>query len=85
MDELAVELDIEPMELRKKNWITHEEFPFTTVVGLTYDSGNYEQATAQAMESFDYAGFSGGVTHDANTRWLSNAAEGRNGGGGGLV
>ena len=56
MDELAVELGIEPMELRKKNWITHEEFPFTTVVGLTYDSGNYEQATAQAMESFDYAG-----------------------------
>ncbi|MBC8093406.1 MAG: molybdopterin-dependent oxidoreductase [Pseudonocardia sp.] len=56
MDELAVELGIEPMELRKKNWITHEEFPFTTVVGLTYDSGNYEQATAQAMETFDYAG-----------------------------
>ncbi|GAA2551892.1 xanthine dehydrogenase family protein molybdopterin-binding subunit [Pseudonocardia hydrocarbonoxydans] len=56
MDELAVELGIEPMELRKKNWITHEEFPFTTVVGLTYDSGNYEQATAQAMEAFDYAG-----------------------------
>jgi carbon-monoxide dehydrogenase large subunit len=56
MDELAVELGIEPMELRRKNWITHEEFPFTTVVGLTYDSGNYEQATAQAMETFDYAG-----------------------------
>ena len=32
MDELAVELDIEPMALRRKNWITHEEFPFTTVV-----------------------------------------------------
>ncbi len=56
MDELAAELGIEPMELRRKNWITHEEFPFTTVVGLTYDSGNYEQATAQAMETFDYAG-----------------------------
>ena len=56
MDELAVELGIEPMELRRKNWITHEEFPFTTVVGLTYDSGNYEQATAQALETFDYEG-----------------------------
>jgi carbon-monoxide dehydrogenase large subunit len=54
MDELAVELGIEPMELRRKNWITHEEFPFTTVVGLTYDSGNYEQATAQALEAFGY-------------------------------
>ena len=32
MDELAVELDRDPMELRRQNWITHEEFPFTTVV-----------------------------------------------------
>ena len=46
MDELAVELGRDPMELREQNWIKHEEFPFTTVVGLTYDSGNYEQATA---------------------------------------
>jgi len=56
MDELAVELDRDPMELREQNWIKHEEFPFTTVVGLTYDSGNYEQATQQAMSTFDYAG-----------------------------
>ena len=44
------------MELRQQNWITHEEFPFTTVAGLTYDSGNYEAATEQAMAMFDYAG-----------------------------
>jgi carbon-monoxide dehydrogenase large subunit len=56
MDELAVELGRDPLELRKQNWITHEEFPFTTVVGLTYDSGNYEQATDKAVELFDYAG-----------------------------
>jgi aerobic carbon-monoxide dehydrogenase large subunit len=56
MDELAVELGRDPMELREQNWIKHEEFPFTTVVGLTYDSGNYEQATEQAMSMFDYAG-----------------------------
>jgi carbon-monoxide dehydrogenase large subunit len=56
MDELAVELGRDPMELRQQNWIKHEEFPFTTVCGLTYDSGNYEQATQQAMELFDYAG-----------------------------
>jgi carbon-monoxide dehydrogenase large subunit len=56
MDELAVELGRDPMELREQNWIKHEEFPFTTVAGLTYDSGNYEQATQQAMELFDYAG-----------------------------
>ena len=56
MDELAAELDMDPMELRRKNWIKHEEFPFDTVAGLTYDSGNYEAATAKAMELFDYAG-----------------------------
>ncbi|MDT7650128.1 MAG: aerobic carbon-monoxide dehydrogenase large subunit, partial [Pseudonocardiales bacterium] len=56
MDELAVELGRDPLELREQNWIKHEEFPFTTVCGLTYDSGNYEQATQQAMELFDYAG-----------------------------
>jgi len=57
MDELAVELGMDPLELRKKNWITHEEFPFTTVSGLTYDSGDYEKATAKAVELFDYDGF----------------------------
>jgi carbon-monoxide dehydrogenase large subunit len=56
MDELAVELGRDPMDLRQQNWIKHEEFPFTTVAGLTYDSGNYEAATAKAMELFDYAG-----------------------------
>jgi carbon-monoxide dehydrogenase large subunit len=56
MDELAVELGMEPLELREKNWIKHEEFPFTTVAGLTYDSGNYEAATARAKELFDYDG-----------------------------
>jgi aerobic carbon-monoxide dehydrogenase large subunit len=54
MDELAAELGMDPMQLRRKNWITHEEFPFTTVAGLTYDSGNYEAATDRAMELFGY-------------------------------
>jgi carbon-monoxide dehydrogenase large subunit len=56
MDELAVELGVDPMELREKNWIKHEEFPFTTVAGLTYDSGNYEAATEKAKQLFDYDG-----------------------------
>jgi carbon-monoxide dehydrogenase large subunit len=54
MDELAHELGMDPLELRKKNWINHGDFPFTTVAGLTYDSGNYEAATAKALELFDY-------------------------------
>jgi len=56
MDELAVELGRDPMELRQQNWITNTEFPFTNAGGLTYDSGNYEAATEKAMATFDYAG-----------------------------
>ncbi|HEY2640766.1 MAG TPA: xanthine dehydrogenase family protein molybdopterin-binding subunit [Streptosporangiaceae bacterium] len=54
MDELAHELGMEPLELRERNWIKHEEFPYTTIAGLTYDSGNYEAATAKAKELFGY-------------------------------
>jgi carbon-monoxide dehydrogenase large subunit len=54
MEDLAAELGMDPLELREKNWIRHEEFPFTTVAGMTYDSGNYEAATARAKEMFGY-------------------------------
>src|SRR6201996_6528135 len=54
MDELADQLGLDPFEVRKRNWIKHEEFPFTTIAGLTYDSGNYEAATAKAKELFGY-------------------------------
>jgi aerobic carbon-monoxide dehydrogenase large subunit len=54
MDELAAELGLDPLEVRERNWIKHEEFPFTTIATLTYDSGNYEAATAKAKELFGY-------------------------------
>ncbi len=54
MDELAAELGVDPLEIRERNWIKHEEFPYTTIATLTYDSGNYEAATARAKELFGY-------------------------------
>ena len=54
MDELATELGMDPLELRERNWIKHEEFPYTTIATLVYDSGNYEAATARAKELFHY-------------------------------
>ncbi len=54
MDDLAVELDMDPLELRAKSWIGTEEFPFTSVAGLEYDSGNYPAATDKAKELFGY-------------------------------
>jgi aerobic carbon-monoxide dehydrogenase large subunit len=56
IDEAAHELGMEPFELRERNWIKHEEFPYDTIAGITYDSGNYEAATAKAKELFDYDG-----------------------------
>ena len=54
MDELAAELDMDPLEVRRRNWIDSAEFPYTTVAGLTYDSGDYEAATGRAEELFGY-------------------------------
>ncbi|WP_119728504.1 xanthine dehydrogenase family protein molybdopterin-binding subunit [Thermomonospora amylolytica] len=54
MDELAAELDLDPIEVRRRNWIRHEEFPYETIAGLTYDSGNYEAATEKALQLFEY-------------------------------
>jgi aerobic carbon-monoxide dehydrogenase large subunit len=54
LDELAAELDLDPIELRRRNWVT--EFPHTNVAGLTYDVGDYAAATDRALELFDYAG-----------------------------
>ena len=62
MDELATEVGVDPLEIREKNWIKHEEFPFTTVAGLEYDSGNYEAATA------DGQGRCSGTTSSAPSR-----------------
>ncbi|RBY81601.1 xanthine dehydrogenase family protein molybdopterin-binding subunit [Geodermatophilus sp. TF02-6] len=54
MDELAVELGLDPLEVRRRNWIRADEFPFTTVAGLEYDSGDYEAATQRALELIGY-------------------------------
>ena len=54
MDELAVELGLDPIDVRRRNWIGHQEFPFTTVAGLTYDSGDYDAATDKALALFGY-------------------------------
>jgi carbon-monoxide dehydrogenase large subunit len=56
MDELAVELGMDPLELRRRNWIEAQEFPFTTVAGLQYDSGDYDEATRKALDLIGYDG-----------------------------
>jgi len=54
MDELAAELDMDPIELRRRNWIQHAALPYTTVAGLRSGSGNYEAATERALQLLGY-------------------------------
>ena len=51
MDMLARELKMDPAELRRKNFIQPDQFPFTTQVGAVYDSGNYENALNVALKA----------------------------------
>jgi aerobic carbon-monoxide dehydrogenase large subunit len=55
-DMLAYELKMDPAELRLKNFIQPEQFPYKSATGWTYDSGDYPAALRLAMEMIDYAG-----------------------------
>jgi len=57
MDKLAAELGIDPLELRRKNFIGKKEFPFTTALGITYDSGDYHGTLDRLLERFDLDAF----------------------------
>jgi carbon-monoxide dehydrogenase large subunit len=54
VDMLAVELKMDPAEIRMKNFVANEQFPFLTATGLTYDSGDYALPLKKAMEILDY-------------------------------
>jgi carbon-monoxide dehydrogenase large subunit len=54
MDMLARELNMDPAELRRKNLIPSDKFPFATQMGAVYDSGNYEAALDLALQRADW-------------------------------
>ncbi|MGH2585544.1 MAG: xanthine dehydrogenase family protein molybdopterin-binding subunit [Dehalococcoidia bacterium] len=54
VDLLARELAMDPAELRRKNFIPKDAFPYRTVTGLTYDSGDYHKALETLLESCNY-------------------------------
>ncbi|MFC3477680.1 aerobic carbon-monoxide dehydrogenase large subunit [Halobacterium litoreum] len=53
---LAQELDADPAEIRRQNFIPEDAFPYESATGWEYDSGNYERALDKALESVDYDG-----------------------------
>ena len=54
MDALADELGLDPVELRRRNLIPIDAFPYETAVGSTYDSGDYERALDEALRLAGY-------------------------------
>jgi len=57
IDKAARELGVNPAELRRKNFIKPDQFPYQTPVAVNYDTGNYEATLDKALELADAAGF----------------------------
>jgi aerobic carbon-monoxide dehydrogenase large subunit len=51
----AYELGTDPAELRRRNFIKPEQFPYTSATGFVYDSGDYQRALDLALEHLGYA------------------------------
>ena len=54
MDALATEIGIDPLELRRRNFIPVDKFPYEAYTGLVYDSGNHDGAATLAAEMVGY-------------------------------
>ena len=57
LEQLAAELGMDPLEIRRKNFIPSDDFPHETAVGVIYDSGDYEKSLARLLEHVDMDAF----------------------------
>lgn len=57
IDTAARELGVDRAELRRKNYIPPTAFPWTSAMGLVYDSGEFENTADTALKAIDWAGF----------------------------
>src|SRR5262249_11551730 len=53
----AREMKTAPAELRRRNFVKPDQYPYQTPVALVYDSGNYGKALDEALKLADYKGF----------------------------
>jgi carbon-monoxide dehydrogenase large subunit len=56
MDLLALELNLDPADVRRRNFIPKDKFPFHTQMGAVYDSGDYEKALDAGLKAADWEG-----------------------------
>jgi aerobic carbon-monoxide dehydrogenase large subunit len=57
VDRAAREMRLDPVALRRRNFVPNDAYPYTTPVALTYDSGDYFKTLDMAVKAADYAGF----------------------------
>ena len=57
VDRAAREMKLDPVALRRRNFVPNDAYPYTTPVSLTYDSGDYFKTLDMAVKAADYAGF----------------------------
>jgi aerobic carbon-monoxide dehydrogenase large subunit len=57
MDLIAKDLGLDPAEVRRRNFIPPDAFPYQSAAGLTYDSGQYAQGLERTLDLVDYAGW----------------------------
>lgn len=57
VEKAARETGVDPVALRRRNFIPRDAFPYQTPVALEYDSGDYDACLDKALELADYAGF----------------------------
>jgi len=57
VDRAARETGIDPVEIRRRNFIPQDGFPYQTPVALEYDSGDYQTCLDKGLELADYSGF----------------------------
>jgi aerobic carbon-monoxide dehydrogenase large subunit len=57
VDIYARKIGMDPVDVRRKNYIPKDKFPYTVATGVTYDSGDYEAALDKALGLLDYKGF----------------------------
>jgi len=57
VDKAAHEFGIDPVAIRRKNFIKPDQYPYTTPVGLVYDTGNYDATLDKLTDIGDLAGF----------------------------
>ena len=65
VDKAARELGVDPVALRRQNFITPDQFPYQTPVAVVYDTGNYQATMDKLIEISDHAGFAARAAESA--------------------